>query len=642
MMFVDKAPPAAQPDAGDIAASGLLSRLTILRASTIRLVLRRLPALEPMFTQKRASSISGRLVPVINDLELLSQSTEQDFLKTGERLARLIASTQAIRGLLESLADIMSGESVERSISALARVLAHSVSMTAASSEHSSRIHAMRKTLAPLKQQLASFEVTITLFRTMAVLIRIETSRLSDSGSAFETLANDMSLLATSLDARVKNSLAIADSFLAPIDSAMLELATIATDQAATLPSLISGISGQLSSFTAKLQDARDLSSTLGSRYEAIAAHFRQVIVALQIHDTTRQQVEHVVQALRHLVEQPSNPNETVKTFGAGPCFEAGSSRSRAFILDLQHAQLDHTREKFSAAVAAIMQSLDQVAMHIRKLSEDSEELVKLSGDTDQNFLGNVEQGYAAVFAGLQQCENASSTTAKAEVLLQEAIGSIRKPLQEIQFFELQILKLALNATICAAHAGDAGNCLAVLATSVQQLALDSREKSDSILAGLSSAASLSTCISKVESSLDISDPSSTEDWMEDLRTGVSDLHLTGRQSAAAVVTSIATSGKRILGELEATCRDFRAGPVFAESARRAQQVIRSISAEALADAASSGETLEADPGPDQYYTMQSERDVHDAFLSAKTASPAYTPGDLQDEIAVESGIEFF
>ncbi len=623
----------------------LLSGFADLRASLVRRA-GSVPAIQAVFQRKPESSLREWILPVIRDLELLNHGTEEDFLRIGGELAALIGSIQGIRSSLERLTGGMAGESIARTAAALSRAHAHSVAITASSSEDSGRVNAMRKTLAPLKQELAGFDTTIITFRTVAVLTRIETSRLSQSGSGFDTLASDMTQLAESLETRVKRSIVIADSLIAPIEQALADLASVELDQAANLPSLIEKISAQLSSFQERLQHAGDLSATLGVRYDAIAAGFRQVIVALQVHDITRQQVEHVAQTLRSLVEE-STPYRAEDPAVSVPRVVSRSRRASASILALQSLQLEHAGNKFAVAVSAIMKSLDQIAIHICELSEESRRLLDLSESEKQNLAGDVEEGYTAVLAGLQHCAKASSTSADARTLLQQAINSMRPPVSEIQMFELQILRLAMNASICAVRAGSAGDCLGVLALSVQKLALDSKERSDFILQSLSLASGTHP---EESSSISAStDPSifsaSPDEWMEQLRLGVADLQSSTTKSCGAVAAIVA-SGSHIREELEATCRSFRVGSLFSESMSRAHTSLQQISDRILAEENFSGPADLADDlaGLQTLYTMQSEREVHEAFLHGDTSLLTIAPADRAEEVDrnADDGVEFF
>jgi hypothetical protein len=64
----------------------------------------------------------------------------------------------------------------------------------------------MREEAGRLKQTLSGFKGTVSTFHMLGVLTRIETARLGNTSADFGNLADDVSLLAGSIEARVQRS----------------------------------------------------------------------------------------------------------------------------------------------------------------------------------------------------------------------------------------------------------------------------------------------------------------------------------------------------------------------------------------------------------------------------------------------------
>ena len=654
MPFADGPPVGTQPGAAMMAMDRILSPLIKLCLSAVRLIRRSPLAFTAASKRKATASVQEELLPIICQLETLNHTTEEDFLELGGELAVLIGSVHDVRSRLEAVTELMSGESADRMARALSQASIQSSVSLSSSEGKTDRVSGIRRRLAPLKRGLAGFEVTIATFRSIAVLTRIETSRLAEADSEFYALANDMTLLAASLEARVESSLAMADSLTAPIEKALEELASLESDQASNLPAVIEEVSAHLSCFQNKLESARGISSTLGARYNAIGSSFSHVIVALQSHDITRQQVEHVIQVLRSLISD-ADSSATAPDAAPTKLFARVNNRqAHASILALQSFQLERAGDTFAASIAAILLSMDEIARHIRDLSGECKALLELSedegSDLSQGMLSQgMEEQYVTVLAGLQKCAQVSSAITRTESLLQTAVSTMRKPLLEIQTFELQILRLSMNASICAARAGSAGDCLAELAGAVQTLALDSQQRSASLLETLSSAVASETSASESHALPDHHPSEATNTtaagWMDELRGGVADLQSSSRKSRDALA-SIVASGNRISGDFEAACQGFRVGPVFADSLHQTRTALARNSSR-LADTSTP-------PAPDiaakalsslkTFYTMQSERDVHETYLRNNFASLAAAPVDEAIEISADAddGVLFF
>src|ERR1039457_4207566 len=118
--------------------------------------------------------------------------------------------------------------------------------------------------------------------------------------------------------------------------------------QAKDLPSVISGVLAGLSSFRDMQNKAHDSAVRLGAQYGAISGAFNRLIMSLQFHDITRQQVEHVIEMLRRLGSE-------------------SDQRGVAGVLALQSSQLADAAGKFAVAAGSIAHSLDDIATHVQE-----------------------------------------------------------------------------------------------------------------------------------------------------------------------------------------------------------------------------------------------------------------------------------
>ena len=152
--------------------------------------------------EKAAVSYSGgslwarTLGQAIADLDHLNRNTEQDFLRIGDKLGEFIKAVNLISCDLKALASLISGEHGLRVSQALTSALDHSREMAARVEEGNALLSGMRQESRLLKQNLSGFERTVSIFRTLGVLTRIETARLGSSGVDFGYLADDVKHLA--------------------------------------------------------------------------------------------------------------------------------------------------------------------------------------------------------------------------------------------------------------------------------------------------------------------------------------------------------------------------------------------------------------------------------------------------------------
>ena len=534
------------------------------------------------------------LESVIENLDLMNHSTEQYFLKIGEKLAGFIDAVNLISSDLIALGDLISGEQGIRASQALTCALDRSVEMGARSEAGNSVLSSLRQETHRLKQTLTGFKTTVSSFRLLGVMTRIETARLGDASSEFGNLADDVKSLTAVVQARVANALDTASSLIPPIESAL--------QNAQDLPAVISKVMASLSTFRDLQEKAHASAVRLGIQYAPISDAFKRLIVSMQFHDITRQQIEHVIDMLRHLCSEPEEDS-----------LEDDRGKTAA-ILRLQSSQLGDAARKFAASVASIAQSLDEIATHVLEMVNESRTLSGLSADEKDSFFLQMEQGCSAILASLGRCTKAEAATKVTGGSLAETIDRMRAPVEEIRAIEVQIKRIRMNARIQAAQTGPAGDALGVLAGSIQQLALESQRRSESLIDALGAMSEAAGRLSKASQPAAANKGGGRDDYLDGMREAVAQLHSSTERSFAQIV-QIITCGTRLRDDLSTTRQGFSAGDLFTETIGRAQAALKQIQR-------TNQDTLSGDVRIGladfaSHYTMQAERDVHDHITKA-------------------------
>ena len=542
---------------------------------------------------------------VIADLDSLNHDTEQGFLSIGGKLAEFMQTVSVISSELTALASAEHGQQASQ---ALTHALDRSTEMSAAQGDRVGSLAGMCHEMGLLKRTLSGFQETVSTFRTLGLLTRIETARLGSTGADFSGLADDVSLLAGQVHSKVASALSIADSLILPIESAMREISALEAGQMKDLPALISGTLASLSSFREVQDKAHESSDRLGAQYGNISDAFKKLIVSIQLHDITRQQVEHVIEVLRRLSSESGkvdgNPSRHPRGFSA--------------VLALQSAQLADADKKFRASVESVERNLDSIAKHVLEMADESRALSGIREDGKGSFFLPMEQDCGAILVSLGDTANAESATRSTRKGLADTIGRMSAPIQEILQIESKMRMMALNARISAFHLGADGCALDVLAGSVQQLALECRERSESLAASLGSISEAGTR-SQEEHGPDPVDVTGNGDGcVNELRLAVKELH-SATERSFALIFQIVAHGDHLAEDLVSTRKEFSVGTLFAEAVSRARGSIKEIG-EKTQCSLPSDESEESESGLADFmshYTMQAELDVHENVTRA-------------------------
>ena len=582
---------------------------------------------------------SGRIRQVISELELLNSNTEQDFLRIGGKLGEFIGAVEQISSGLDALANRISGEQGPHVSNALTHALNRSMEMSKQDADRSVALIAMRQQGGHLNQTLSEFQGTVSTFHTLGVLTRIETARLGGQGSDFGHLADDMQALAGNVREKVEGALETAAVLSPLIENAIEEISALEAGQAKDLPSVIAGVSASLSSFREIQKAALDSSVRLGVRYAAISDAFKELIVSVQFHDITRQQIEHVIEALRRIC--PDCEQEG----GGSTCDRRGISS----VLIVQSSQLADAGEKFAASAATVAHTLSEIAANVLELSGESGKLSGLSEDKSNSFFLEMEHGCSAILSSLGHCAKAEAATRASGAGLSETIRKMVSCIEEIRSIEAQMKRMALNAIIRAAQIGAPGAALGVVADSLRQGAYESGKRSKSLFESLHAMSDAAARLCLNSGSASVSERDCQDDCLEEMRAAVGELHSSSERSFAQIA-QIVDSGNRLRENLSVTREDFTVGSLFADAVSRARGMLKGL--EEKNEAALPGEaTAELELGLADHamrYTMQSERDVHESVTKA-LAGTAPAAGLLQQTQAVSveadglgENVEFF
>ena len=579
-------------------------------------------------TQDAASAET--LKQVIADLDHLNRHTEQDFLQIAGKLTGFMKAVKLISSELTGLADLLSGEQGLRASSALACALSRSREMSTRSEAGTQSLSSMCQEADKLKKTLSGFQGTVSTFHTIAVLVRVETARLGSAGADFGNLADDMRLLAGDVQARIESALDAATRLLPPIEKALKRVSGQQQGQAKELPRLIAEVLASLASFDEMRNRAHSSSVRLGARYAAISDEFTKLIVSIQFQDITRQQIEHVIEALRKLGSEEAEAGGTV----------SHDRRNFAAILALQSSQMADAGAKFASSVASVTGSLDVLVKHVQDMAGECQALTGHAEDDGNSFFLQMERGCAAILISLGECAEAADATIATGGGLSETTEQMRNSIQEIRAIEIQIQRMALNAGIRATLIGESGNALWVLAGSMQQLARESEQRSEI----LGESLGVMTEEARRLFSQDGSAPTTGGGALEGIRGAIEEWHSSGERSFARIV-QIGVRSASLCQDVSETRNGFSVGPLFAEAISRARKMLKEV--EIQTGSAVSHDETEASKGLSEFssnYTMQAERDVHEGII--KAAGGAAAPGDqpelLEEAVGLEGSVEFF
>jgi hypothetical protein len=567
---------------------------------------------------------------VIEDLEGLNGRTEQEFLTIGEKLMEFLNVARQIAADMAALSELISGSLGRHASQALARVLDRSRQAEALAETGDRTLAGVCDDTRSIGRTFGGFRDTVSFFRVLGSLTRIETARLGSVGAGFGSLAEEVNTLTHSIESSGQGIVDASSTLHRNMHSALARVTDLRAGELDGLPALVGEVMTSFESLEDRHRQGVEVSLHQAAEYEKISGAIGDLITAIQFHDITRQQSEHVVEALRRL---RSEFHEGDRNHSAAP------ADARA-VLALQSSQLANAGQMFASSVGRIEQDLDSIAERVRNMAGASKTLMGQSAGEQDLFFVQMESRFTGIVKAVGTCAQAEAEIHGTLGELAEAVEHMRESVSEVREIEISIRRTAINATIRAVHIGDAGNALLVLADVMQRLALDANGIVEAVAGSLDSISAAASRLSR-----DSSD-AGADDVLTDMRTTILELHSSG-EAGFSRLNEITALSSRLVEEIRSVRAGFSAGTLFADAVHRARRTLEQI--QGLIGPARSGETEIAPEGRMEdfaaHYTMHAERLVHQSVAAGGGTGPREPvdePGTAPDKDTLGENVELF
>jgi len=540
-----------------------------------------------------------------------NRESEGDFLTLGGELMEIRSQTRLLEEELGALLESVGGERGMAASKTLREVSEHARGLGEEVRAGAGEMQRIRGAVAQIQKVFRAFGETVSQFRVLGSLTRIETARLQGAGTEFAHLADQVSRLSVSVEEKVANLLGLSRQIESQVGQALERIKSQGQRQLEGLPAVLEGAERNLAELTKRRELAERIGVELAGGYAAVGQAVDELVGSIQCHDITRQQVEHVVQAL----EQEGAP-------GSGP------------LLMLQAAQLEAAGATFLESVRRIEASLGRITGEVERMSEASGRLLGASGEDQTPFLLGLERSLTGIARQVARCAESSQAARQEAQALQEPVTWMRSGLEEIARLDMEMLHIALNAQVRATQLGEAGAPLGVLAASMQELVNGAEERSRT------ATTSVGTVDEALARLAELAGREGAE-VVEHVRARIGQVHAES-ESGFARMGQIGAGAARLLEELRRVRDSFQAGATYERTGAVSARELRGLAGRMGGEGAGTGAAL---AGLATHYTMHSEREIHNQALGAGPestagAEPPSAPATADDELG--ANVELF
>jgi methyl-accepting chemotaxis protein len=227
------------------------------------------------------------------------------------------------------------------------------------------------------------------------------------------------------------------------------------------------------------------VSSKLSADLKSVTADLGNIAVAIQFHDITRQQVEHVVQALEGLLPERSSAGEERDSPGKIGGGESISSSGGALVR-LQQAQLASAAASFADSTRQIGSDLEDIGARVEEMAQASNRIQGFDQESN-SFLGVMQSRFGAIAQAVTDLHTLERGTRATVADLEHASRDMRAAVGEVQSIESQLNLLSINGVVSATRLGAQGQVLIAIAGAIGELRRASAARSGEAEAALHS-----------------------------------------------------------------------------------------------------------------------------------------------------------
>ncbi|MEF3696937.1 methyl-accepting chemotaxis protein [Desulfolutivibrio sp.] len=544
---------------------------------------------------------------------------ERDFLSLGERLHHLRSKSEELAERAAALAATTSGESMDEVLGNLSTELEQmtGVCEMGNSRESLEELTSVRGIVADLEKISSEFGRIVKRLSMLGISTRIESARLGTQGLGFSTLSDDVEKLAANIIGYAGQINERNRALRGLVDEAEVKTKSVVDSQERCSSVIFGGLHENIETLSRLAATSAALSETISDKTRTVTENVSSAVLSMQFHDIVRQQVEHVEQAMGDVdqVVAARFADQPLETERDG--FGDEDREVVAWIgdvLDLQCSQLGNARERFVNAVETLVENLRDIAESIMSIGG---EVLGVAGDDRSGAdLGRVAQDVAQVKDALRgfaaKGEELAGIMSSVAGTISEMSGYVGK----IEDVGSEIELIAINASIKAAHTGEQGAALGVLASAIQGLSVEARQQTDEVSRILRDVAKSSNILQDNASiSYDVSRVDEVSAHLDGLLGQIGDMNRKRTAMFAEIGEKSAELGEAVQGLASGVHFHEEVGDRL-ESVRRDLDAFRALSKRIV--------PVESDVRrPDRLrelfgrYTMEAERDVHESVFGA-------------------------
>lgn len=386
--------------------------------------------------------------PIRRDLALLAAGLDTGFLRAGTTLATAVEMIDRMIGGLDGIVAALDERTAGAAVLDMRYVAERLSALPAHQRERAGRMAAVGVIAKTLNEHVLDMHKTLRVLSIYGMNIKIAASGEDQFVCFVEGMIGKLAAGEQHLAGFIARLKELTDAVASVRQADRL----LAGESAKVVPEVPARLASDAVELAGHLAGVATLASAVAAIARSVQGKVAVVLGALQVGDSTRQRLEHVVSALQ-LVEARAARGD-----GAGHAAVIGH------VDRLLAAQIDAALADFTRETTAMLTSLAE-------LGPDTGRLLALIAEQDDGgtraFLERLDRGITEVERVTTRLREAEGRSRTMVGIITETVGELSDRLTSVQRIRLDVQDIATNTRLLCRHHGVIGKAVSVIATDV-------------------------------------------------------------------------------------------------------------------------------------------------------------------------------
>ena len=388
--------------------------------------------------------------PIRKELALLAAGLDTRFLRAGTALANAVDLIDRVIGGLDGVVAALDERTAGAAVTDLRRVADELTALPDRQIGRADRMTVIARISRDLSEHVMDMHQTLRVLNIYGVNIKIAASGAVQFVDFVEGMAAKLSV--------GEHELA---GFIAQLKDLMLSVADVqqadrllAVESAAVVPEIPARLATDAAALAQYLAGVAVIARTVAGIARRVQGNVAVVLGALQVGDSTRQRLEHVVATLQLLESSGGDVPPDPAVVG--------------HIDRLLAAQIEGARADFARETGAMLASLAELVPETDQLLD----LIADQGDGGgRDFLDRLERGIADVERVTGRLRDAGRRSTAMVAIITDTVAGLTRRLAKVQLIRLQVQDIATNTRLLCRRQGVLGKAVSVIAVEVDAYA---------------------------------------------------------------------------------------------------------------------------------------------------------------------------